>query len=179
MRLMKINRRLLLWLCCLAVMVGVTWWIISGLEERFESIDVITDEKLLETEAGLPVSGSEVELDEAAFFDHYRLQRERTRDRSIEMLQSILDNPNAGAAAKEEAEKMLLEIVQLREQELVVENMIKAQGYEDAIFFYHDEVATVLVKHKGLDEKSFIQIAETVSAAVGVERENIQVMARP
>ncbi|HOJ83396.1 MAG TPA: SpoIIIAH-like family protein [Bacillota bacterium] len=171
------NRRLLLWLCCLAVMIGATWWIIQGIEERFESIDVVTDENLLETEVDIPVLVSDE--DEAAFFVNYRLQRERTRDRSIEMLQSLLDNPNAGASAKEEAEKMLLDIVQLREQELLVENMVRAQGYEDAVFFYHDEVATVLVKHKGLDKKSFIQIAETVSAAVGVERENIQVMARP
>ena len=114
--------------------------------------------------------------EDEAIFVNYRLQRERTVHR---VLQSLLDNPNAGASAKEEAEKMLLDIVQLREQELLVENMVRAQGYEDAVFFYHDEVATVLVKHKGLDEKSFIQIAETVSAAVGVERENIQVMARP
>jgi len=62
------------------------------------------------------------------------LQRERVRDQSIEMLQTLIDNPNAAAAAKEEAEKLLLEIVRQREQELLVENMIKAQGYEDAVF---------------------------------------------
>jgi len=51
----------------------------------------------------------------------YRLQRERVRDQSIEMLQTLIDNPNAAAAAKEEAEKLLLEIVRQREQELLVE----------------------------------------------------------
>ncbi len=177
MSFLKKNRRLLLWICCLAVMIGATWWIIQGIEERFESMDVVTDETLLETAVDMPVIDSDE--GDAAFFVNYRLQRERSRDRSIEMLQSLLDNPNAGASAKEEAEKMLLEIVRLREQELLVENMVRAQGYEDAVFFYDEDVATVMVKHKGLDEKSFIQIAETVSAAAGVERENIQVMARP
>jgi len=36
-----------------------------------------------------------------------------------------------------------------------------------------------MVKQKDLDEKSFLQITETVAGAVGVERENVQVMARP
>jgi stage III sporulation protein AH len=177
MDFLKKNRRLILWLCCLAVMIGATWWIIRGLENRFESMDVVTDETLLEPVVLTAVDNS----DEggSAFFVNYRLQRERTRDRSIEMLQDLLDNPNAGASAKEEAEKMLLEIVQMRERELLVENMVKAQGYDDAVFFYQDQLATVMVKHKDLDEKSFIQIAEAVAAAAGIDREDVQVMARP
>ncbi len=74
---------------------------------------------------------------------------------------------------------MLLEIIQMRERELLVENMVKAQGYDDAVFFYQDQLATVMVKHKDLDEKSFIQIAEAVAAAAGIDREDVQVMARP
>ena len=171
------HRKVVLWLCCLAVMGGATWWFILGLERRLESMDVLTDDDLLETAA--PKEPPESDASGAAFFANYRLQRERTRDRSIEMLQALLDNPNAGASAREEAEKQLLEIVQIRERELVVENMVKAQGYDDAVFFYQDQLATVMVKQDGLDEKSFIQIAEAVAAAAGVEREDVQVMARP
>ena len=160
-------------------MVGATWWIIQGLDKKFESVDILPDEDLTRDPAVKTTADPEIEEGGSAFFVGYRLQRDRVRDQSIEMLQTLLDNPNAGVESKEEAEKLLLEIVRLREQELLVENMIKAQGYEDAVFFYHDEVATVMVKQKDLDEKSFIQITETVAGAVGVERENVQVMARP
>ncbi len=177
MEFLKRNRKLLLWLCCLALLTGATLWIMQGLENRLESMDVLTDEFLLEPD--LLTAADDDGEGGSAFFVNYRLQRERTRDRSIEMLQALLDNPNAGASAKEEAEAMLLEIVHIRERELIVENMVKAQGYEDAVFFYQDQLATVMVKHEGLDELSFIQIAETVAAAAGVDREDVQVMARP
>ncbi len=177
MGFLKRNRRLLIWLCCLALLAGATLWVIQGLESRLASVDVLTDDALLEP--ALFSSLDEVEGEGSAFFVNYRLQRERTRDRSIEMLQALLDNPNAGESAKDEAEGMLLEIVRIREQELIVENMVKAQGYDDAVFFYQDQLATVMVRHEGLDENSFIQIAEAVAAAAGVDREDVQVMARP
>lgn len=176
MSFFKKYRKLAAWLLCLAVMVGATFWFIQGLEHKFESMDVLTDDPLLE-----PVvqPGPDLSDESGAFFVNYRLQRERTRDRSIEMLEALLDNPNAGAAAKEEAEKMLLDIVQIRERELLVESLIKAQGYDDAVFFYQDELATVMVKQKNLDEKGYVQIAEAAAAAAGVNREDVQVMARP
>lgn len=74
---------------------------------------------------------------------------------------------------------MLLEIVRMREMELLVENMVKAQGYDDALFFLQDQLATVMVKQKDLDEKSYIEIAEAVASAAGVDREDVQVLARP
>lgn len=174
----KKYQKALLWVCSLALIAGATWWVIEGVETKLKAVDILTDEELalddvLETAAGEGESGG------AAFFAGYRLQRERIRDRSIEMLETLLDSPNADSGPREEAEKLLLEIVRLREQELVVENMIRAQGYEDAVFFYHDHLATVMVKETDLDEKSFVQISETVAGAVGVERENVQVMARP
>jgi len=175
----KKYRKPAIWICCLAIMVGATWWIIQDIETKIKTVDILTDEELTLDPALEAAADTESETGGTAFFAGYRLQRDRVRDQSIEMLQTLLDNPNAGAGAKEEAEKLLLEIVRLREQELLVENMVKAQGYEDAVFFYHEELATVMVKQKDLDEKSFIQITETVAGAVGVERENVQVMARP
>ncbi|NLA04607.1 MAG: SpoIIIAH-like family protein [Firmicutes bacterium] len=172
-------RKPVLWIFSLAIMVGATWWVIQGLETKIKSIDILTDEELaLDPAAEAAVDGEDKESGNT-FFAGYRLQRDRVRDQSLEMLETLLENPNAGAEAKAEAEQLLLEIVRMREQELLVESMIKAQGYEDAVFFYHEEIATVMVKEKDLDEKSFIQITETVSGALGVARENVQVMARP
>ncbi len=174
----KKYQKAVFWICSLALIAGATYWVIQGLETKLRAVDILTDEELTLDEV-LETAAAEEEKGGAAFFAGYRLQRERIRDRSIEMLQTLLDNPNADSASREEAEKLLLEIVRLREQELIVENMIRAQGYEDAVFFYHDTLATVMVKERDLDERSFLQISETVAGAVGIERENVQVMARP
>lgn len=172
-------KRPALWLLSLALILGATWWVIQGLEKKIATIDILTDEELaLDPAAELSRDG-ETKEGGSAFFAGYRLQRDRVRDRSLEMLETLLHNPQAGEQSKADAEELLLKIVRLREQELLVESLVKAQGYEDAIFFYHDDIATVMVKESDLDENSFVQITEIVSGTVGVERENVQVMARP
>ena len=171
-------RRAVLGIGILVLMGGAIWWVMLNLDTELKTVDILTDGDLA-LDPALETAAGEQETGGAAFFAGYRLQRERIRDQSIEMLQLLLDNQGADSSAREEAEELLLEVVRLRELELIVENMIRAQGYEDAVFFYHDNLATVLVKELDLDEKSFLQISETVAGAVGVERENSQAMARP
>ncbi|HOL17716.1 MAG TPA: SpoIIIAH-like family protein [Bacillota bacterium] len=169
----------MLWVAMLLLLAGVTVWVISGLErERQTSYDVVTDDELQEVLTGMAEDGDWGYDEGGAFFMEYRLQRDRVRAQEMEMLEGIINNPNTSAEAKEEAEDMLMELVKLMEQELLIENMIKAQGYEDAVFFYRNRVATVMVKKQELSEREFVQIAETVAGVAGVEKEEIQVISR-
>ena len=175
---MKRSKKML-WVALLLLLAGVTAWVISGLEqERQTSYDVIADDELQEVLTGMAEDGDWGYDEGGAFFVEYRLQRDRVRAQEMEMLEEILNNPNASATAKEEAENMLIELVKLMEQELLIENMIKAQGYEDAVFFYRNRVATVMVKKQELSEREFVQITETVAGVAGVDKEEIQVISR-
>ena len=168
-----------LWAVLLLILAGATFWVISGLERDIQSsYSVVTDDDLLGTLTGLAENGDWGFDQGGAFFVEYRLQRDRVRAQELEMLEDLLNNPNAGASSKEEAENMILELVKLMEQELLIENMIKAQGFEDAIFFYRNRVATVMVKQKEISEVQFVQITEAVSGITGLNREDIQVISR-
>jgi len=63
------------------------------------------------------------------------------------------------------------------ELELMVENMIKAKGFEDAIFFFKDGLANVVVKVEELTETQFMQVVEITSKITGENIENIMVIA--
>ncbi len=172
----------MLWLLFIAVLAGATYWVISGLEKEMQtSYDLIPDDELLIIG---PVEGTAENGDwgynhSGAFFVEYRLQRDRVRAQEIEMLEDIMNNPNSSQPAREEAENLLLEIIKLMEQELLVENMIKAQGYDDAVFFYRNRVATLMVKKAELSEREFIQITETVAGAIDIDRSDVQVITQP
>jgi stage III sporulation protein AH len=62
------------------------------------------------------------------------------------------------------------------EKELMVENMLKAQGYNDALLFARKGVATVMIDAEQLDEEDFLRIAEAVSSVTGVPREQVQII---
>jgi len=162
------------------LLIAGTYWIISGLGVEMQTVDEIIPDDYLGANPVTNGAQNEWELDESgAFFVEYRLKRDRVRDQEIEMLNQVMDNPHSSEEAKQEAENKLLSIIDLMELELTVENMIRAQGYDDAVFFFRNQIATVLVKKEQLTESEFIQIAEIVAAAVGVEREDVQVIAQP
>lgn len=67
-------------------------------------------------------------------------------------------------------------MVELMEKELIIENMLKAQGYADAIFFSGGNGATVMVNAAQLDEEEFWLITDIFAAITGFSRENVQVI---
>jgi len=160
-------------------LVGATAWVISGLERDMQSsYEVLTDEDLTGALTGIIDDGN-LGIDQgAAFFVEYRLQRDRIRAQELEMLEDLLNNPNAGESSKQEAESMIIELVELMEQELIIENLIKAQGFDDAVFFYRNQVATVMVKDDEISDREFVQITDTVAGVAGVNREDVQVITR-
>jgi stage III sporulation protein AH len=111
-----------------------------------------------------------------AFFIEYRLQRDRVRSNELEILNNMLDNPNISAEGKRKAEEQMLNLVETMEKELLVENLLKAQGYRDAIFFWHHGMANVVVQSEKLSEREFLQIVEMVSSVTGVKMDEVTVV---
>lgn len=109
------------------------------------------------------------------FFVEYRLERERIRSREIDVLQQMISNPNTSSDSKKEAERKLLEIQRLMEQELAVENSLVALGYQHAIMFYQNGNANIVVNAEALTREERARIAELVSKILGLERYQISI----
>ncbi|UMZ73956.1 SpoIIIAH-like family protein [Natranaerofaba carboxydovora] len=113
---------------------------------------------------------------EEEFFVEYRLQRDRIRSEEIEKLNQLMDNPEISQEAKERAENKLLEILNVMEKEMLIENLIKSYGFEDAILFYRQDSATVAVKAENLSETEVRQIVELVSDKIGLNLDEVKVV---
>ncbi len=110
------------------------------------------------------------------FFVEYRLYRDRVRSREIEMLESTLQDASVSLESRERAEKKMLELVDTMEKELIIENSLKARGYEDALFFYRNDLATVMVKADELSEEEILQVSNMAARAAGIEREGVKIL---
>ncbi len=173
--------RRIFWAAAILTLIGGTYWIMSGLDSELQCYEVQPDDGAGPAETVTDcVAEEEPGFDEGGtFFVEYRLQRDRVRAREVEMLEELIDQSRADPEKKEQAGSMLLELIQLMEQELLVENMLRAQGYDDAVFFYRNGFATVMVKKGEISEREFVQITGAVAAIAGVEREEIEVITRP
>jgi stage III sporulation protein AH len=156
--------------------VVAVWWLV---EVERDIINIASpDEPTVPSVVSDPEPNPEDwDLDQfEAFFVEYRLQRDRVRANEVEMLNGMVDNPNTSAEGKKQAENQLLSLIEVMEKELLVENMLKAHGFRDAVFFYRGGVANVVVDAESLTEQEFIQITEMVSSATGVSMDQVTVV---
>ncbi len=168
-----------LWIITIMLVGAVTYLLVSGLEKEMSQVEVVSDESMLRPMISGDISEdpSRWDFDDAqAFFVEYRLERDRVRGQELEMLNDMINNPQVGEDARREAEIHVLNLVELMEKELIVENMLKAQGYHDALLFSRQGMATVMVYAEELSENDYLRIAEMVSVITGVSREHVQVI---
>lgn len=110
------------------------------------------------------------------YFLEYRIDRDRTRSRQIELLQNIVNNTNSSANERQEAQQKILTITNTLEQELKLENIIKAKGYEDAILFIQPSSVVVIVKGQNFNSTDATIIGDLVAKTTGHSLEQITII---
>jgi len=162
----------------LILAVGCLWWL-ERVDREVNRIEIVPKEPA-HAPALLPEAEALTEnLDPSeysAFFVEYRLQRERVRAKEAEMLNQIIENEKVSAEGKSQAEQQLLALIALMEKELLVENMVKAKGYSEAVFFHRERLANVVVNAEELSEREVVQLAEMVSGLTGLKMEEVTVV---
>lgn len=115
------------------------------------------------------------DLSSGEFFVEYRLERERVRSKELDVLQQMINNPNVTTESKVEAEKKLLKLQELMELELMVENAVKAQGFDNAILVMQEEGALIIVSAGELKSEQIMLIAQIASQSTGLRPSQINI----
>lgn len=118
--------------------------------------------------------GGSVSSDE--YFAKARLDKQQSRDESIEVLQSFY---YGGDSTDEELAVIAQDVLQVSgyiETETKVENLLKAQGFSEALCYLSDDTANVIVKTQGLDNSQAAQIKSTLLGEIAIPAENITIV---
>ncbi|WP_110953169.1 SpoIIIAH-like family protein [Anaerosinus massiliensis] len=112
------------------------------------------------------------------FFTEYRLERDKIRSEHSDMLRETIKN----ATSEEErhsAQESVLKMVQEKQRETEVENLIKAKGFADALVFLRENSANAIVKANTLTKEEVIQVADVICRMTSVKQEDITISAKP
>lgn len=112
----------------------------------------------------------------ASYFQTYRSTRESTRDQELLYYDAIITNENSTAEAIQKAENLKLDLISQMEQELVVEGLIKAKGFEDCIVSMLDGNVNAVVKAKELSSSEVAQILAVIQSQLNTSLENIKII---
>ena len=112
----------------------------------------------------------------ASYFSTYRTTRESTRDQEMLYYDAIIANETSTEEAIKNAENSKLALINQMEQELVVEGLIKAKGFEDCIITISSANVNAVVKAKELTSTEVAQIVAVIQSQLATSIENIKII---
>lgn len=112
----------------------------------------------------------------ADYFTNAKMEREKTRGETIEMLTGVLNSTGADKEAKDNAQKQIEMLAKFTEGEVAAENMIRAKGYGDCIVFMGENVTSVAVETNGLNEIDAAVITELVANSGAVRADQVKIV---
>ncbi len=160
----------------------------DGLTFVEEDSHLITEVKEPEGELALDDEGTgDMEIEESvetsasrlavsSFFIQSRLDRSKNRSLYIETLNGIVADPNIDTKVKEMAQTEMISLVKKSETESVIENLIRAKGFKDALVILGEGSANIIVDSEKLTQPQVAQIKDIVCREVDVDIDNIKIM---
>ncbi|MCF6094450.1 SpoIIIAH-like family protein [Microaerobacter geothermalis] len=112
------------------------------------------------------------------YFVSYKLQREILRSQQIEQLKEVLTS-DASAEAIAQAKASIDKIQALEDVELQLEELIKAEGYNDAVVISKDDRVTVIIQSDEPERTQIVKIIKLVSDQLKVSGSNVTVSFKP
>lgn len=164
-------------LACLTLILGVAVY----MNYAFSSVnDDITAEKTMSENTEMEAANyGDAEFvstaGESDYFAQVRLARMTSRDEAVETLSAIL---GGGDLSDEENATYTNEAITLSsfsESENTIENLIKAQGFEDCVVYLNGSTANIVVKSAGLVPSEAAQIKDILLTEVSIPAENIRI----
>lgn len=112
------------------------------------------------------------------YFTQYRAERLTTRNEELLQLDAVLNQAQAGSTEYNEALSMKTAIAANTEKEMLLESLIKAYGFDDAVVVIGLDSSNinVIAKSEELTTEDAIRIYTVVSEEISVSPENVKII---
>lgn len=132
---------------------------------------------ILTTETLSGGDGSTV-VNSANYFTQYRNERMTTRNEELLQLDSIIETAGVDSTERADALSMKIELTGMTEKEMLLENLIKAYGFEDAVVVMGLDSGSVnvIAKSTELTTDDAIKIYTIISEETGISPENVKII---
>ena len=122
-----------------------------------ESTKILGNSVLTDANADGDDAGTETTED---FFASAVVNRQRVRDEAMDVLRQVADSPDAMQETKNQALKSIEDMVAEMNNEINIETLIKAKGFEECVAVISEEKCSIIVKSEGLTAEQVAQILD-------------------
>ena len=134
---------------------------------------ILGEAKLVDNVEGV---SDKVSIEEDDYFASAMINKEKSRDEALQTLQVVVDSAEEMPETRDKALSEIMQIASDIEIESVVEEMIKAKGFEDCVAIVSGDNINVIVKSEGLLTSEIAKITDIVKNETGYSAENIRIV---
>lgn len=110
------------------------------------------------------------------YYSASRLERDTMYSQMLESYQKILDSTTTSSKQKEEAQKEITNINNIKNAIMISENLIKTKGFEDCLVYSNDDSINIVIKKEKLSKEDTAQIQSIIAREMNAKIENIHIM---
>ena len=124
------------------------------------------------------LASTEVSANNASYFSQYRLERVSTRSEELMQIDEVLKTASIESAEYKKALELKTDIAVNTERELLLESLIKAYGFEDAVVVIglDSDNVNVIAKSNELTTDDAILIYTIISEEIMISPENVKII---
>ena len=130
-------------LLLVVIIVANIFWDKASSKQPLDTSDNIPEKVINQEEKEINPIDSPTEAD---FFAGYRLQREQSRSRELQVLQELTRSEDQSKSTRDAASTKIMRIMEEREKEMKAENLVKSRGIEDCVVISEAGMSTVVIK---------------------------------
>lgn len=149
---------------------------ITVIDSKDSESDIIK-EKAVETSNQIEEQlASKENMSKSTYILDMKMTREKQRNDLSQELNEIINNPSTTDKSREEASNMKLKLVKYQENELKIENLLSAKGFENALVYIGENNVNVVVNKQDLSKSEAARIFNLVSEQSKVSYDQIKLM---
>ena len=124
------------------------------------------------------VTSSQAVSASAGYFAQYRAERLTNRNEELTQLDSVLSSATSGSEEYAAALTMKTNLTANTEKEMLLETLIKAYGFEDAVVVIglNSENINVIAKSENLTAEDAVAIYTIIAEEASVSPENVKII---
>ncbi|TCS96389.1 SpoIIIAH-like family protein [Hazenella coriacea] len=113
------------------------------------------------------------------YFVAYQIQRDTLRGKLTEEYMKVMTNPEATKQESDEANKKINQLMKVDKAESVLEELIRKEGYNDAVVVTTESHVDVVVQSEKLSNNQAVKLISLAKQHLQVSPANVTVTFRP
>ena len=146
-----------------------------------EEVDENSGEAAQETSENAQTQTSSEEKSEPAsaeanYFEQARLDKEKSRSRSLEILNETASNERFDSEIRKKAGDKILAQAQNIEKESQIESIAQSKGYGEICVYIDDDKADITVRKDGFSEQDALKLTEIATDNLKISAKNVKIV---